>query len=151
MDTLAKAVCGLAHVVSLPAGLTYKLSDPLGRPLSVFHGGVRVYQPGFEKSADTRDHTLYLGSVTTITPSSIVREVRVRIARESLRRTRLGHDVLPFAAVRSAASQVQERRQIAEGASDTEQLEAAHTRNLALEEEVKGLRAEVDQAVRAFH
>jgi hypothetical protein len=38
VDTLAKALCGLAHVVSLPASLTYKLSDLLGRTLSVFHG-----------------------------------------------------------------------------------------------------------------
>lgn len=144
-DILAKALCGLAHVVSLPARLTYKLSDLVGKRLSVFHGGVRIYQPGFEDSGDTRDHTLYLGSAAAVIPSDINREIRVRISRESLRRTRIGHDVLPFASVRSAASQLREERQIAEGASDTEQLEAAHARNRALEQEIKGLRAEVDQ------
>lgn len=147
VDILAKALCGLAHVVSLPANLTYKLTDALGKRLAVFHGGARIYHPGLEISADARDHRLYLGTALATGPAAVVSEIRSGIARESLRRTRLGHDVLPFAAVRSAASRLQQSKQIAEGGSDTEQLTSANKRNDALELEVKSLRSEADQAL----
>lgn len=147
VELLAKSLCGLAHVISLPASLTYKLSDMLGKELTVFHGGVRIYNPGPNIYANPRAHQLYMGATLAKTPDSVVAEIRESIARESLRRTRLGHDVLSFAAVRSAALRLQQSRQIAEGAPDTEQLAAARTRNDALEQEVIGLRAEADQAL----
>ena len=147
VETLAKALCGLAHVVSVPASLTYKLSDELGKALTVFHGGLRTYGPGFDLLADPRDHRLYLGSVLNLHAAAVETELRANTAQESLRRTRLGHDVLPFAGVRSASLRIEQTLRIAEGATESEQLNSANARNEALELEVKGLQAEVDQAL----
>lgn len=145
--SLAKALCGLAHVVSLPAGLTYKLSDEFGNRLAVFHGGIRIYEPGFDLFADARDHRLYLGSILSAHAAAINIELRSAVAQESLRRTRLGHDVLPFASVRSAELRLEQSQQVAAGATEGEQLQKANARNDALEQEVKGLQSEADQAL----
>ncbi|QUT05888.1 hypothetical protein KFK14_23655 [Sphingobium phenoxybenzoativorans] len=147
VESLAKSLCGLAHVVSLPANLTYKLNHVLGKELMVFHGGVRIYEPRLYVRGDPRDHRLYLGNSLITASKAIEAEIRSAVARVSLRVTRLGHDVLPFAAVRSAALRLQQRQQIADGASDSVQLAAANDRSDALELEVDGLRAEVDQAL----
>lgn len=57
---LAKLVQGLAHVCCVPAMMTFRLSDAVGKPLSVFHGAVRTYNPGFAPAADQWQHPLVL-------------------------------------------------------------------------------------------
>jgi hypothetical protein len=146
LEALAGAVVGLAHVVWLPAHLTFGLSDALGKALSVFHGGVRVYQPGLSILDDPRDHRLVLGNVVEREPEAVPAELRRGIARESLRRTRLGHDVLTFAAVRSAARQKLNQIQEVENVDDAEKLEAAKAQIQAMEQQVIELQAQVDQA-----
>lgn len=147
VTSLAKSLCGLAHVVSLPARLTYKLSDEFGKNLTVFHGGVRVYRANFDMFSDPRDHPLYLGKLVAARAEVVATELRANIARDSLRRTRLGHDVLPFAGVRSAALRAAQDQSIAEGAPDSEQLVSANARIEALEAELESLQAEADQSL----
>lgn len=55
---LARDTQGLAHVYCLPAALTFELSDLVGKPLSVFHGAVRTYYPGFSLRSNPWQHHL---------------------------------------------------------------------------------------------
>lgn len=146
INDLAAKLCGLAHVVWVPADLSFGLSDALGKPLSVFHGGVRVYEPGLNLFDDQRDHRLILGQVVNRDPKSVSAELRRGIARESLRRTRLGHDVLSFAAVRSAATRATKEARTNEGAEDSEKLTDALAQVEALTREAEELQSQVDQA-----
>ena len=57
---LARALTGLAIVWVLPPAMTYRLSDLVGKPLSVFLGAWRFYRPGFDHGADRGDHPLFL-------------------------------------------------------------------------------------------
>lgn len=144
---LAKRLCGLAHVVVVPAHLTYMLSDAFGKSLSTFYGAVRIYYPGFDGLADSHDHRLYLSHQIENRSESVEADIRSAIARDSLRRTRLGDDVVPFATIRSAALRIEQEQQAALGATDSEQLKASDRRNRALEEENEKLRAEIDQSL----
>jgi hypothetical protein len=146
VEDLAARLCGLAHVVWVPADLTFGLSDALGKSLSVFHGGVRLYEPGLSLLDDPRDHRLILGQVVDRDPKSVASELRRGIARDSLRRTRLGHDVLSFAAVRSAATRATKEARTSEGAGDSERLTAALAQIEALTHEAEELQSQIDQA-----
>ena len=57
---LARALTGLAIVWSLPPAMTYRLSDLVSKPLSVFLGAWRFYRPGFDHRASRSDHPLFL-------------------------------------------------------------------------------------------
>ena len=59
---LARALTGLAIVWVLPAAMTYRLSDLVGKPLSVFMGAWRFYRPGFDRRAAKTDHPLFLAN-----------------------------------------------------------------------------------------
>lgn len=146
VDELARRLCGLAHIVVVPAHLTYLLSDAFGKSLSTFYGAVRIYNPGFDYLADPLDHRLYLSHNIENRSGIVEADIRSTIARDSLRRTRLGHDVVPFATIRSAALRIEQDQQATSGATDSEQLKAANRRNEALEGETKTLRGEVDQS-----
>lgn len=142
----ARAMCGLAHVVFVPAPLTYKLSNAFGRRLTVFHGGIRVYLAGFNVSSEPRDHPLYLGETVANKAKRVITEIKSSIAQASLRLTRLGHDVLSFAEVRTASLRMQQA-QAFDGATESQLLNAANTRNEALESENQGLRSEAEQSL----
>lgn len=146
VNELAMRLCGLAHVAVVPSQFTYLLSDEFGKSLSTFHGAVRIYNPGFDYWADTRDHRLFLSHSIEKDQALVEAELRVAIARGSLRRTRLGLDVVPFTTIRSAALRIEQEHQAASGATDSEQLQAANRRSQALEDENKTLRGEVDQS-----
>ncbi len=49
---LAKCCLGLAHVVVIPAGLTFALTDQVGASYSVFQGAIRTYRPGLDFNED---------------------------------------------------------------------------------------------------
>lgn len=55
---LARDTQGLAHVFRLSPAMAFGLSDELGRALSVFHGAIRTYYPGFTRDADPWRHHL---------------------------------------------------------------------------------------------
>ena len=144
-DALARATLGLAHVVTLPASWTYALSDAFGKTRSVYHGGVRVYLAGFDAASDPYEHRLILGDAINRDPETAVTELRSIAAGESLRRTRLGHEVIAFAAVRSAALRIEQKRRSSAGASDADQIEVLQQRLEALETEVDAAKAEAAQ------
>jgi hypothetical protein len=53
---LAEAVCGLAHVVCLPPGPVLAFAERFGRSLAPLGAAVRIYMPGFQPTAASRDH-----------------------------------------------------------------------------------------------
>ena len=55
---LARDVQGLAHVFCLPTAMTFHLSNQVGKTLSVFHGAVRTYYPGFSLESEPWQHHL---------------------------------------------------------------------------------------------
>jgi len=58
--SLARALAGLAVVWVLPPVMTYRLSDAVGKRLSVFNGAWRFYRPGFSDRSDWAGHPLLL-------------------------------------------------------------------------------------------
>jgi hypothetical protein len=146
-DTLARATLGLAHVVVMPATRTYALSDAFGKVRAVYHGGVRIYLPGFDSASDPYAHRLVLGETIRRDAERSMSDLRAYVANESLRRTRLGKEVLPFAAVRSAALRLEQEQRVDEDASEAEQLATAYKRIEALEAEVKATAAEAEQSL----
>lgn len=145
-DTLARTTLGLAHVVVVPARFTYGLSDAFGKLRSCYHGAVRVYLPGFDSAADAYEHPLTLGDVVQRDPDTLVARLRHFAAKESLRRLRLGSDVVAFASVRSAALQIERDTKAAVQTSDTERLDDALRQIDALRAEVAEKEAEAEQA-----
>ena len=139
---LAQATLGLAHVVVLPAVCSYALSDAFGKVRSVFHGAVRIYKYGFNRSADPYEHPLFVGH--SIRHGECELEIRRLAAIESVRRTRLGHDVLPFADVQSeAARREAARREDARRESLTERV-IQGDRLTAMRQHIEALKREVD-------
>lgn len=59
---LANNLAGVAVVVEAEdLEVTWDFADAVGRQLSCFNGAVRIYWPGFSKTADPRNHRLFLG------------------------------------------------------------------------------------------
>jgi len=151
VDTLARATIGLAHVVVVPARFTYGLSDAFGKLRSCYHGAVRAYLPGFDSASDPYEHPLTLGEFVQRDPAAVVAELRRFAAKESLRRLRLGQDVLAFASVRSAALQIEQEAKASSRTSDAEQLESALRQIEALRADVAEKQAEAEQNFELAH
>lgn len=135
---LAKAVLGMAHVAVIPAEFTWILTDNLGRQRSVFGGAVRAYLPGFAEDANPYAHRLFLADQLSMRDgaSTCMSWLRNLAATESVRRHRLGQDVLTFAAIRTACLQMGRERLETQGASDSVLLNAARDQLKALEQQV---------------
>jgi hypothetical protein len=132
---LARAILGLGEVVIVPASYTWKLTQQFGKRRSVFGGAVRAYLPGFTEDANPYTHRLVLANQLA-TSEGIGHHshwIRSLAASESVRRVRLGNDVLAFGTIRNATLQFKQQRLEQEGASDSQKLEAAHARIKALE------------------
>ncbi len=76
-ETLAQFLAAVGIVVhTADVDATWELSDRIGRTLSCFDGGARVYWPGFTQSDDPRRHPLYLGSqIDRVGPTRITRAI----------------------------------------------------------------------------
>jgi hypothetical protein len=136
---LSRATLGIGQVVVLPAAFTWELTNRFGRQRSVFGGAVRAYLPGFAEDASPYGHRLVLADNIS-TPEGVAqctRWMRLLAASESLRRTRLGFDVLSFASIRNANLQLKQQELEKEGASDTQKLVAANERIKALEADLR--------------
>jgi hypothetical protein len=136
---LARAVLGTGQVVIVPAAHTWALTSRFGRQRSVFGGAVRSYLAGFADDVSPYSHRLVLREQISSTDSALlcVRWMKLLAAAESIRRTRLGTDVVAFTTIRNASLQLSQARLEQEGASDTRKLEAATARIKALEENLK--------------
>ena len=103
---LARALAGLAVVWVLPPAMTFRLSDTVGKPLSVFLGAWRFYRPGFNDRADRARHPLVLWNrltderglgLTTRQFQRLAAEERQRFGRGD--RETLGFDAIARTAV----------------------------------------------------
>ena len=74
---MARKLAGVAVVVvATNADTTWDIGEFLGRSLSCFNGGARVYWPGFNINDDPRRHPLYIGTkIESIGPIPISRVV----------------------------------------------------------------------------
>lgn len=146
-DRLGNAVLGLAHVVVLPAEQAWALTERFGRRLSVFHGGVRAYMPGFDEGADPFEHRLFVANRIDTEDTRKACEVWLRrlSATESLRRRALGRDVPMFSQVRSAVLAARRERLGSAGAATSQLLEAVEEENKQLSSRIADNEAYLDQ------
>ena len=127
---IARATLAIAMVVVLPAQFTWVLTEQFGKRLSVFGGAVRVYLPGFTEDANPyggHDLVLVDRLSTAEGVASVSTWLRRVAATESVRRLRLGKQVLSYATVRRHSLDATHTRLEREGASYEEQLTAAQT------------------------
>ena len=145
-QALARATLGIAQVVILPAAYTWTLTERFGKQRSVFGGAVRAYLPGFGEDASPYIHRLAIADHIS-TPEGAarcIRWMRSMVAAESVKRSRLGEDVLSFSAIRGASLELKQRELEVGGASDTEKLRAAMARIQALESQVTDEKASLE-------
>lgn len=154
LDTaaLSRAVLGIGHVALLHPAATWQLTERFGKLKSVFGGAARVYLPGFFDDANPYTHRLVLANQleTTEDAARATRWMRQLAAQESLLRTKLGRDVLPFAAIRDASLQLRQQNLRDEDASASDQLVAANDRIAALEKQVASLGSEQDYYIEEY-
>ncbi|WP_132661730.1 hypothetical protein [Rhizobium azibense] len=98
---------------------------------------VKLANLGFDATSDPYSHRLFLAEnlLKQDGTAQCDRWMRSLAAQESVRRTKLGRDVLAFAPIRNASLQLRQTKLISEGADDSEQLAAANTRIEALEKQ----------------
>lgn len=144
---LAKVALGIARVVVVPSTHTWVLTEQFGKLRSVFSGAVRAYMPGFTQDANPYAHRLFLIESTTDDgrARSALKSLRWLVANDSLRRFRLGDDVVAFSAVRESALDFERQRLRRAGSADSEQLEAAQLQVDALKDDLDRSKAETDQ------
>lgn len=134
-DSLARSTLGLSHVVVLPTAYSWALTNQFGKQRAVFGGAVRTYLPGFAEDDSPYRHRLVIADqlATPEGKAQCARWMRWLAASESVRRFTLGDQVLAFAAIRNASSELRQHVLEAEGASESAQLVAARARIEALE------------------
>lgn len=144
---LAKTTLGIAKVVVIPAALTWVLTQRLGKPLSAYKGAIRAYLPGFSYDANPYAHRLFF-----VEPADDAQQqrtarsaVRWLVANESLRRLKLGSEVVAFSSVRDASLDVERKRLKESGAGAAEQLKAAQSQIDALKQDLTRANAETEQ------
>jgi hypothetical protein len=135
---LARALQGLAHVVAIPAPLTYVLTEEFGRRLSCYRGAARLFLPGFSPDSDPYAHRLILAE-RLASPNEASREqawLRRECAALSLRRQRLRRDPLDFTTVRRLSLE-QHADAMAFGADLAAQLASERERILGLSRDLE--------------
>lgn len=144
---LAKTTFGIAKVAVIPAALTWVLTQRLGKPLSAYNGAVRAYLPGFSYDANPYAHRLiFVDSLDDDQQQRTARSaLRWLVANESLRRLKLGAEVVAFSAVRDASLDVERKWLKESGTGAVEQLRAAQSQIDALKEDLTRANAETEQ------
>lgn len=85
---LARELAGLAHVRTLSSGYaSRRLTELLGRPLSLWHGAVRIYWPGLTLTDDPYAHRLWSPDRLLGLRRPLVSELRHWLATLSVART----------------------------------------------------------------
>ena len=105
-DSLARALTGLATTWVLPSAMTYRLSDTVSKPLSVFLGAWRFYRPGFHPGADRSAHPLVLRNRMTDERAvrGIVQQFLRMAAEERMRFDPAGQDLPEYEAIAGKAA-----------------------------------------------
>ncbi len=105
-NLLARSLTGLAVTWVLPAAMTYRLSDTVSKPLSVFLGAWRFYRTGFDEDARKTDHPLILRNrmIDEEAVADVVRMfVRMAVA-ETIQVAPAGDEPFAFDAIARAAA-----------------------------------------------
>lgn len=136
VHALAQAMLGLAHVVVLPAVYSYWLTDRFGKTLSVYHGAVRVYFPGFGENAYPYLHPLYMRAKILTNPQKYFKELCHLLAEKSVQEIRFD-DVPTFAAVRRAAPTPEKQPEDTAGADHENELAEALRKIKALQDKLE--------------
>lgn len=144
---LSKVTLGIARVVVIPAALTWVLTQRLGKPLSVYNGAVRAYLPGFSYDSNPYAHRLiFIDSRDDEQQQRTARSaLRWLVANESLRRLKLGDDVVSFSSVRDASLDAERKRLKESGTGAVEQLKAAQSQIDALKQDLTRANGETEQ------
>ena len=136
---LTRSTLGLVRVVVLPARFTWRLTERLGKQLSVYNGAVRLYLPGFAEDANPYAHKLLLVDESRENVADVQTSAQRLVARESLRQFRLGREILSYANVRDRFRELQRQQLERDGAADQTQLSAARA-------QIGDLRATLERA-----
>ncbi|WP_353391094.1 hypothetical protein [Ruegeria sp. HU-ET01832] len=101
VSAICRRLAGLAHVYSISPVFARKLSDEIGKELSVFDGGVRIYTPDFEVADDPNGHRLFLRRFIQQGDNQrlVERHIAQDVAALGLRSNRIGKEVLAFSDV----------------------------------------------------
>ena len=144
---LSKVTLGAARVVVIPAALTWVLTQRLGKPLSAYNGAVRAYLPGFSYDSNPYAHRLiFVNSLDAERQQRTARSaLRWLVANESLRRLKLGDDVVSFSSVRDASLDAERKRLKESGTGAVEQLKAAQAQIDALKQDLTRANGETEQ------
>jgi hypothetical protein len=138
-----------AHVFVVTGPATYFLTDAVGRELSVFHQGVRIYRPGFRAWLDQpSNHPLVLprriagwgGEGPPAFESWLVDQVLANTVHGGKREERLPS----FTTVRQAATQLERATLRSAGGTDAELLKLFEQDNEQLRAEIKEQREQYD-------
>ncbi len=133
-EPLARATVGLATVVVLAQAYTHQLTDHVGRNLSVFGGGARIYRPGFDHGADRNVHKLWLPERLKEASSraQAIAEIRRIAAKDS--RERFRNDLIAFGDVQARCA-------------DTDQPTLGSARSNALKNVAEGFSRRIQAAI----
>jgi len=103
-NDLSKSLLGSAHVIVLPFDYAWILTDSVGKSLSVFNGGVRIYWPGFSEDANPYDHDLFLAHLLEGENQvrETVKKIKKSIASYSIRNKMIENDSYSFSGVRES-------------------------------------------------
>lgn len=140
---MAQRTAGLAHVVILSPAASFFLSDQVGKSLSVFDRGVRVYRPGFSEDNDRFRHPLIFRRQIISGEGSSGRQFSQYIAedcfRSSIERKDLRATLPSFVDVRAHVSRTTiENLAIAENGSQIEaKLAAEEQARIAAEQQAQ--------------
>lgn len=144
---LSKASLGIARIMVVPAALTWVLTQRLGKPLSAYNGAIRAYLPGFSYDANPYAHRLIF--VDSMDDEQQQRTARSAlcwlVTNESLRRLKLGAEVVAFSSVRDASLDVERKRLKESGTGAAEQLKAAQSQIDALKQDLTRANGETEQ------
>ncbi len=137
---LAKRLVAAAHVFSLSQAGANELRDRLGRSLSVFGGGARIYKVGFNSEySHPYDYKLWVAQRHFVDKSQqIVSAVLLMSVSKPV-----GGDYPRFSAIRQAAARVAKEERVLAGDSDLREL--YEEENERLEGELREIREEFDQ------
>ncbi|MBC2773368.1 hypothetical protein H6M51_10865 [Rhizobium sp. AQ_MP] len=158
-DRLAKSMSGVAHVYTITPQASYLLSAVIGRELSVFDRGLRIYRPAFSDFDDKSQHPLVLRrqlvSASDVQHGGYEYWIKELCFQASVERKDLAQRVPSFVDVRLAASMVHLNSLTGAGGAKAEEVISAERRarmaaetqaeqsfSLAVQEEE--LRAEVE-------
>jgi hypothetical protein len=84
MTALEEALYAAAHVFTIAVGMTFALSDLIGRDYSVFGGAVRIYGSPFDPTDSPYAHPLVLARVLNTHEDGGLRTVVERAYRQSV-------------------------------------------------------------------